>query len=126
MASEMMSDPQDPHQADDPPAVDAVEVDAGELAATTPAEEVVDGVPVLAEVRTLASAPASALPAAQAAAAALTGFVAGAATLALLHRRHLRRLAGPARPRTVHGLPVLGTRTFLVDVHVLGSRPERG
>jgi hypothetical protein len=87
-------------------------------------EEVVDGLPVLAEVRTLEPAAVVALPAVQAAAAAATGFVAGAATLALLRRHSARRVArarlsthrrGPA------GFPVVASRSFLVDVHLLAK-----
>jgi len=57
------------------------------------AEETVEGLPVLAEVRPIEPAPAPALPAVQAAAVAATGFVAGAATMALVRRRSARRLA---------------------------------
>ncbi|MDQ6732284.1 MAG: hypothetical protein M3022_18820, partial [Actinomycetota bacterium] len=49
------------------------------------AEEVVDGLPVLAQTRTVERA-SPALPAVQVAAAAATGFVAGAATVALVRR----------------------------------------
>ena len=56
-------------------------------------EEVVDGLPVLADVRALEPVPSAALPAVQAAAAAATGFVAGAATIALVRRRSARWLA---------------------------------
>jgi hypothetical protein len=63
---------------------------------------------------------------AQAAAVAVTGFVAGAATLALMHRRRSRRALGRS-PRRRRGLgrgrgetiTVAGTRSFLVDVHLL-------
>ena len=84
--------------------------------------EVVDGLPVLAEVRALEPAPAPMLPALQTAAAAATGFIAGAATLALLHRRSSRRVpaAGTRQFRPL-GPPPGGThRTYLV--HVI-SRP---
>ncbi len=56
--------------------------------------------------------------------AAATGFVAGAATLALVRRRGARRLALAQRSelRRAGALPVLGTRTFLVDVH-LSAKP---
>ena len=78
------------------------------------------------------------LPAVQAAAVAATGFVAGAATFALV-RRH-GRAQGRARPapgvrrrRPVDLLPIVGSRTFLVDVHLSPSpasedrrRPARG
>ncbi|HZV73254.1 MAG TPA: hypothetical protein VFF79_06030 [Conexibacter sp.] len=88
-------------------------------------EETVDGVPVLAtEVRALAPAsPRRQLPAVQAAAVAATGFVAGAATVVAISRhvsrkptvrRRRKRAAGPET------LSVLGTRSFLLDVHVLG------
>jgi len=85
-------------------------------------EETVDGLPVLADVRPIERVHRAGLPAAQAAAAAATGFVAGAATIALAKRRSARKLAraqrsGPRRP--VDMLPVLASRTFLVDVHLL-------
>jgi hypothetical protein len=87
-------------------------------------EEVVDGLPVLAEVHPIEAAPlASALPAVQAAAAAVTGFVAGAATLAVMRRRHARRLARRAPGRPLDLFPVSGTRTYLVHVHRI-TRPE--
>jgi hypothetical protein len=84
-------------------------------------EEVVDGLPVLADVRTLEPAPSPALPAVQAAAAAATGFVAGAATIALVRRRSARRLARAKanNRRAVNGLTIAGTRSFLVDVHLI-------
>ncbi|WP_205697269.1 hypothetical protein [Conexibacter sp. SYSU D00693] len=56
----------------------------------------------------------------QAAAVAATGFVAGAATLAVARRVSARRSAKVApRRRTAGGLPVLASRSFLVDVHLL-------
>jgi hypothetical protein len=62
----------------------------------------------------------------QAAAVAATGFVAGAATVAVLHRRRTRRAVRESRRsrarRGVELLPVVGSRSFLVDVHLLGSR----
>jgi hypothetical protein len=83
-------------------------------------EETVDGVPVLADVRPIARVSPAALPAVQAAAAAATGFVAGAATLALVKRRSARRLTRAQR-RPVDGLPIVASRTFLVDVHVIAK-----
>ena len=68
--------------------------------------------------------PAAASPAIQAAAVAATGFVAGAATVALA-RRHAARKANPAlrRRRRKRGGDVVGdvlaTRSFLVDIHLL-------
>jgi hypothetical protein len=87
-------------------------------------EEVVDGLPVLAEVRTIEPSSPASLPAVQAAAAAATGFVAGAATIALFRRRSARRLArgrvtGQRGPNG--GLPIVGTRSFLVDVHLIAK-----
>jgi hypothetical protein len=89
-------------------------------------EETVDGVPVLAaEVRALERAvPRRQLPAVQAAAVAATGFAVGAATVVAIQRkasarrpaRLRRRKRGPA----VETLTVLGSRSFLVDVHLLG------
>jgi hypothetical protein len=88
-------------------------------------EEIVDGLPVLAEVRPVSTPTAVALPAVQAAAAAATGFVAGAATLALMRRHSARRLVR-ARSRQRHpaGLPVVASRSFLVDVHLLAKPGE--
>jgi hypothetical protein len=90
-------------------------------------EEEVDGLPVLAEVRPLEPAPATApvLPAVQAAAAAATGFVAGAATVALVMRRNARRI-GRLQAAGGNGDPgpLPGVRTFLVHVHVLGRPGE--
>jgi hypothetical protein len=88
--------------------------------------ETVDGLPVLAEVRTIDRAAPASLAVVQAAAAAATGFVAGAATLALVKRRSARKLArarsGPRR--AVDMLPIVGSRTFLVDVHLIGKPGE--
>jgi len=88
-------------------------------------EQIVDGVPVLAEVRPIERTPlATALPAMQAAAAAATGFVAGAATLAVVRRRHQRRVARRKPGLALDMLPVTGTRTFLVHVHRIGRLEE--
>jgi hypothetical protein len=92
----------------------------------SPDEETVDAVPVLAEVRPIERASPAALPAVQAAAAAATGFVAGAATVALVRRRSARKLARTrsASRRPTDMLPVIGSRTFLVDVHLLAKPGE--
>lgn len=95
-------------------------------------EEAVDGVPVpddedpaghpdLTPVRRAAGALApAASPAVQAAAAAATGFVAGAATLALARRRSARKLARTrVRRRATEALPIVGTRSFLIDIHMI-------
>ena len=84
-------------------------------------EEAVDGLPVLAEVRTIERDPPASLPAVQAAAAAATGFVAGAATIALV-KRHAARKAQRSRSaprRAADMLPIVASRTFLVDVHLI-------
>jgi len=116
-------------EADEPAGSDAVEpsgVDP-EASRVDPEEEVVDGFPVLAEVRTVERVSPASLPAVQAAAAAATGFVAGAATVALVRRRHARKLARNGRGgprRAVDMLPIVGSRSFLVDVHVIGKQGD--
>jgi hypothetical protein len=90
-------------------------------------EETVDGLPVLAEVRAIEPAGPRQLPAVHAAAAAATGFVAGAATVALVRRHSARKLMRTQRRsprRAVDALPIVGTRTFLVDVHLLAKPGE--
>lgn len=89
-------------------------------------EETVDGLPVLAEVRPIERLAPASLPAVQAAAAAMTGFVAGAATLALVRRHGARKLArsGRSNQRRALDLPIVGSRTFLVDVHLIGKPGE--
>jgi len=106
----------DPAQPPAEPAPDLVEP-----------EETVDGVPVLAaEVRALERAvPRRHLPAVQAAAVAATGFAVGAATVVAISRRSSSRSAArPPRRRKRDAGPevmsVLGTRSFLLDVHLLG------
>ncbi len=93
-------------------------------AVVDPPEETVDALPVLAEVRTIEPARRPALPAVQAAAAAATGFVAGAATIALVRRRTARkamraRRRAPRRPADM--LPIVASRTFLIDVHLIAK-----
>jgi hypothetical protein len=85
-------------------------------------EEAVDGVPVLAQVRALEPARRS-LPVAQTAAVAATCFVAGAATVVALHHRATRRrplVRRRARRRDGETLSIVGTRSFLLDIHLLG------
>jgi hypothetical protein len=99
---------------------------SGLEAADSGEEETVQGLPVLAEVRPIEPARAP-LPAVQAAAVAATGFVAGAATVALVRRHGTRKLARTQRNaprRAVDMLPVIGSRTFLVDVHLLAKPGE--
>jgi hypothetical protein len=90
-------------------------------------DEVLDGVAVIegGEARPLQSlrAPGALTPAVvQTVAVVGASMVAGAATVAIVHRRRTRRLA---RRRRRMLAPVLASRSFLVDVHVLGER-DRG
>jgi hypothetical protein len=112
--------------------------------------EEVDALPVLADEPTVIASPAGALPvqagpsravvpAVQAAAVAAGGFVAGAAVVGLVHRRR-RRSATLAKGRRAAGrrlsrggrdsrsankagelLQIVGSRSLLVDVHLLGG-----
>ena len=80
--------------------------------------EVVDGYPVPAETAPVPEPvrPAGALvPARQAAALAATGFVAGAATAAVVVSR---RVARKKRKKGVMG-EIVGSNSFLVDVHLI-------
>jgi hypothetical protein len=93
---------------------------------TTDELEIVDGLPVLSSDSTEieATAPAGGLvPTRQVAALAATGFVAGAATVAVIHRRRSRSLPRRARKRAKKGRVALGevvtSNSFLVDVHLL-------
>jgi hypothetical protein len=108
--------------------VDAEIVDAAEVSALEgplEPEETVDGMPVLAEVRALEVASGVSLPAVQAAAVAATGFVAGAATLALVRRHSARKLARARTARRgLDALPIVGSRSFLVDVHLISKPGE--
>jgi hypothetical protein len=92
--------------------------------------EVVDGVLVLASARAIEPSreAAGAPPLRQVAAVAATGFVAGAATAAVLGRRLARRQAvrgagtrAALRPAG-DALEVVGSRRFIVDVHTLTRR----
>ena len=81
--------------------------------------EEVDAVPVLAPDRAVEAArPAGQLVVRQAAAVAATSFVAGVATVVLARARRVRR----ARRRSQAVGPVIASRSFLVDVHLLGPR----
>jgi len=92
--------------------------------------EVVDALPVpLAAEREMIPAP-QLLPAVQTAAAAATGFLAGALTLAVLHRRNARRLANELqelRDRFQPTFSPLGLepgRSYLVRVRVMSRPPQ--
>jgi len=98
-----------------------------EPAETETEPEVVDGVPVLAEPAALPAPRPATEVAVQAAAVAGASFVAGAGVVALLKSRKARRsalkLARGGRLRRRKGsLEVVGTRSFLVDVHLIERR----
>jgi hypothetical protein len=80
--------------------------------------------PVIADVRTLEPVRPAASPAVQAAAVAATGFVAGAATVAIVRRRARRahqpvRQRRRTRDRVAEIGEVVASRSFLVDIHLL-------
>jgi hypothetical protein len=80
--------------------------------------EVVDGLPVPAAPATVAPQLPATVPARQAAALAATGFVAGAATVAVVSRR--RRVPRRRRKTKGSGLgEIVASNSFLVDVHLL-------
>ena len=108
------------------PAAEAPEPGTPEPDAPEPDVEIVDGFPVLAEVRAVERAAPASLATVQVAAVAATGFVAGAATVALVKRRAARKVVrngrnSPRRPADL--LSIAATRSFLVDVHVI-AKPE--
>ena len=82
--------------------------------------EVVDGLPVPTEpVAPLERASAPLVPARQAAALAATSFVAGAATVAVVHRRRTR-VSRRKRRKSKGALgEIVASNSFLVDVHLL-------
>lgn len=92
-----------------------------ETAQDDPAEEV-DAELVPSQTRVLEPIRAAPLSV-QAAAMAATGFVAGAATVAVV-RHHRAKKARRLQRRTAHRqlANVLASRSFLVDVHLLGGR----
>lgn len=105
----------------------ASDADAGEGSAQEP--EIVDGVVVVASVRALEPVREAQLPFVQVAAVAATGFMAGAATAAVLGRRNSRlaaRRAGtsvePSAPNRRGPFEVVGSQRFLVDVYTLARR----
>ncbi len=105
-----------------------------------PVTEEVDALIVESEERIVVSAsepllpaagPRARVPAVQAAAVAAGGFVAGAAVVGLVSRRHSRaaltagtprrRLLRRSRAARVEALQIVSTRSVLVDVHLLGN-----
>jgi hypothetical protein len=79
--------------------------------------EVVDGLPVVAETRAI-EPTRPLVPARQAAALAATGFVAGAATVAVVHRRRTRLPRRKRRKMAGIG-EIMSSNSFLVDVHLI-------
>jgi hypothetical protein len=97
----------------------------------TSSTEVVDAHPVLAPEPVFKElAVRSPAPGVQAVAAAAGGFVAGAAMLGLVHRRHSKRAAiastrptrrlGRAGSRAKSIGEVVSSHSLLVDIHLLG------
>jgi hypothetical protein len=85
-----------------------------------PDVEEVDAVPVLTAGTELEPRrPAGQVVARQAAAVAATSFAAGVATVAIARAHKVRRARRRAR-RAIG--PVVASRSFLVDVHLLGPR----
>jgi hypothetical protein len=93
--------------------------------------EVVEGVLVVADVRAraLETVREGPPPFVQVAAVAATGFVAGAATAAVLGRHFSRAQArrgasapAVARPREYGAFEVVASQSFVVDVHTLARR----
>ena len=87
--------------------------------------EEVDAVPVLAdESRALERADAAAgiVVVKQAAAVAATSFAAGVVTVAAVRGARAVRARRRTRRKGPQLAPVLATRSFLIDVHLLGSR----
>ena len=92
----------------------------------TDAFEEVDAVPVLAEQASVpvpqVTSAAGVVVAKQAAAVAATSFAAGVVTVAAVRAGRSVRAKRKARKRAKQLAPVLATRSFLVDVHLLGPR----
>lgn len=101
---------------DDAEIVDALPVASGDGPRSTPLPP-----PPLA--REPVPLPARSVPVVQAAAVAATGFAAGAVTAVVVTVVSKRRAVKTVSKRQGKGaLPLGGTRSFLVDVHLLGSK----
>lgn len=119
----------DPFEPDDAEVVDALPVDPEERLddpvrrQAQPAPAPAQAAPLAARGPERSASPVRAVPVAQAAAVAATGFAAGAVTAAVVRGVGKRRATKAAAKRsTRHGLPIAGTRSFLVDVHLLGPK----
>jgi hypothetical protein len=87
--------------------------------------EEIDAVPVLADEARALQRPdtaAGVVVVKQAAAVAATSFAAGVVTVAALRGAKAVRARRRSRRRANQLAPVLVTRSFLIDVHLLGSR----
>ncbi|WP_028064774.1 hypothetical protein [Solirubrobacter soli] len=80
--------------------------------------EVVDGLPVVTESGVIEERSIGALAPAQVAALAATGFVAGAATVAVVSRHRTKKALKKSRRSGPIG-EIVSSRSFLVDVHLL-------
>ena len=116
-------EPSPPEADADAPTPDPV---ADPLVAADPLAdvEVLDGLPVVvAETTVLEPARPTQLPAVQAATLAATGFVAGAATAALVSRRRTKSAVKKrSRKKGAVAGPfgeIVSSKSFLVDVHLL-------
>jgi hypothetical protein len=93
--------------------------------------EEVDAVVVVSPPRALPvrSDPRAVVPAVQAAAVAATSFVAGAAVVGLAQRHQRRRDLARSKRALRRGagefVQIVGSRSLLVDVHLLGGRSQR-
>jgi hypothetical protein len=87
-------------------------------------EETISGEEVVvADVRALEPARPAASPAVLAAAGAASGFVTGALMIALArHHKQAKAIRRARRGRAGELVDVVSSRSFLVDVHLLGSR----
>jgi hypothetical protein len=79
--------------------------------------EVVDGLPVITDSGVVEERPSVSVPAVQVAALAATGFVAGAATVAVVSRHRTKR-AAKKRKSSPFG-EIMSSSSFLIDVHLL-------
>ncbi len=101
---------------DDLEIVDALPVASGEGPRRTPLSP-------LPPAREPVPLPARTVPVVQAAAVAATGFAAGAVTAVVVTAVTKRRAVKTvSKRRGKDGQPLAGTRSFLVDVHLLGSK----
>ena len=79
--------------------------------------EVVDGLPVITDSGVVEARAQVSVPAVQVAALAATGFVAGAATVAVVSRHRTRRAAKKRRSSPFG--EIMSSSSFLIDVHLL-------